>query len=739
MFSESTKNKIKTDVKIKILIVIITIVLIVLMFPQGESIESEVTVGSIWTQSDLIASMPFEILKDPETYNKEKKIAAGKVYPVFVVDNTIARNSLDSLRKYNKYLKKTIDEDLSSGVKSNFNTTFLSDSSYRKFKEIRKFENVISINFRESLNKTFNVSKNILSLVYKRKFFDRNYNQIAKDSVAVREGKFENIVPKTYYNDLQTAKSFLKVEINKMLGKDEQLNKAVYEYLLHFLKPNIIFSQQLTEQAVKLAEDKVPKNIGIIEQNERIVAKHDRITPITKLKIDSYRIAKGQQRGSWMIFFQNLGKFLHIIVVLGLFVIYLFLFRKKIFDDNSKILIISIVLLFTSFLTFLVYQMNVKAPVQLLVLIPVASMLLTILFDSRVGFYGTVAAAFIAGGLRGNDYVFTLMNIFAGGLAAYTVRDIKNRSQIFRSFLYILIGYIIGIIAFGLERFDSVEHILIQSGFAASNALMSPVLTYGLIIFFEKIFKITTELTLLELSDFNNPLLRELTKNAPGTFNHSMTIGTMVESAAESIGANPILARVGAYYHDIGKTLNPEAFVENQMNNINIHEKLEPTESARIIIAHVTDGIKLAKEHKLPDEIINFIPTHHGKMIVSFFYEKAVEKYGEENVDIEDFRYPGPKPNTKETALLMLADACESTVRAMKEPEVQKIENVINNLTQSRIQGGQLDDAPITFADLAKIKESFLNTLISQHHKRIRYPKQDEMENESNENNESNS
>ena len=283
MISESTKSKIKTDVKIRILIVIVTIVLIVLMFPQGESIESEVTVGSIWTQSDLIASMPFEILKDPETYNKEKKIAAEKVYPVFVVNNKIAKISLDSLRKYNKYLKKTIDEDLSSGIKSNFNTTFLSDSSYRQFKEIRKFENVISINFKESLNKIFNASKKILSLIYKKKFFDRNYNQIAKDSVAVREGKFENIVPKTYYNDLNAAQNFLKVEINKMLGKDEHLNKAIYEYLLHFLKPNIIFSQQLTEQAVKLAIDKVPKNIGIVEQNERIVAKHDRITPITKL------------------------------------------------------------------------------------------------------------------------------------------------------------------------------------------------------------------------------------------------------------------------------------------------------------------------------------------------------------------------------------------------------------------------------------------------------------------------
>ncbi|KUG25877.1 membrane protein [hydrocarbon metagenome] len=320
------------------------------------------------------------------------------------------------------------------------------------------------------------------------------------------------------------------------------------------------------------------------------------------------------------------------------------------------------------------------------------------------------------------------MNIVAGGLAAYTVRDIKNRSQIFRSFLYILIGYVVSILAFGLERFSPIEQILIHSGFAASNALISPVMTYGLIIFFERIFKITTDLTLLELTDFNSPLLKQLATKAPGTFTHSMTIGSLVETAAIEIGANPILSRVGAYYHDVGKSFDPGSFVENQLDDRNVHEKLNPQKSAQLIIDHVRRGIELAKEQNLPQDIIDFIPMHHGTMLVSFFYDKAKKEFGEENVKEENFRYPGPKPNSKETALLMLADACESTIRSMTESDPKKIENVINNLVKQRLEDGQLDEAPLTLRDIKKIKESFASILIGQHHKRIRYPKQNEME-----------
>jgi putative nucleotidyltransferase with HDIG domain len=353
---------------------------------------------------------------------------------------------------------------------------------------------------------------------------------------------------------------------------------------------------------------------------------------------------------------------------------------------------------------------------------------MTIIFDSRIGFYTTIIFSLVTAALRGNDYSFAAMNIFAGALSVYTVRDIKNRSQIFTSFFYIFLGYIIAIFAFGLEQFASAQNLLIEISLAASNALISPILTYGLLIFFERIFNITTDLTLLELSNFDNPLLKELARRAPGTFNHSMTVGTMAETAAEKIGANPLLARVGSYFHDIGKTITPQNFVENQLNNQNIHENLTPEESVNLIVRHVYEGIELGKENKLPEEIIDFIPMHHGTNVISFFYDKAIKLYGPVNVKPDSFRYPGPKPNTKETAIAMLADSCESAVRSIDEPNLTKVDNVIGNIIRDRIGSGQLSESPITFSDISKIKEAFISILIGQHHKRIKYPKQEEME-----------
>jgi hypothetical protein len=269
---------------------------------------------------------------------------------------------------------------------------------------------------------------------------------------------------------------------------------------------------------------------------------------------------------------------------------------------------------------------------------------------------------------------------------------------------------------------------LVELAFAGSNALISPVLTYGLLIFFEKFFNITTDLTLLELSNYDRPLLKELARKAPGTFNHSMTIGTMSETAAERINANPLLARVGSYYHDIGKTITPQNFVENQADNQNVHENLSPEESAELIVNHVKEGIQLAEDNDLPQEIIDFIPMHHGTTVMSYFYERAKKLYGEDKVNVDDYRYPGPKPNTKETTIMMLADGCESAVRSVEDPDSEKVENVINGIFKARIDSGQMNDSPVTYSDITKIKETFLTILLGQHHRRIRYPKQDELE-----------
>ncbi|MBZ0179950.1 MAG: HDIG domain-containing protein [Melioribacteraceae bacterium] len=725
-----TKETLKKSMRIRILLILVFAILIVLMFPKGESIESEVSVGSIWVEDDLIASTTFEVLKDPAVYEKEVSAAISTVYPIFVINAETEQKAIDSAKSYAEFLILTIDNELFNASTQMQNPTFLSNTSYNKFKEIRQNEKLLSQKPDWELKQLKRIVETVLSKVYRRGLLNLNYPVIGSDTISVRDGKFERAYPKTTFFDDQSLKSFIENEVKSSTDNDQELTLAIEEFVYHFSTPNIIYNQKMTDTAVELARESVPRNTGVINENERIVAKHDRITEQVKLAIDSYRKAKGSEIGFWGRFIQNIGKFLHVLIILVPLSIYIFLFRKHIFYDNSKILLILIISLFVCSIAFLTLQININLPVELLVLVPVASMLLTIVFDSRIGFYTTIVISLIVGGLYGNNYVLSVTNILAGGLAAYTVRDVKNRNQIFRSFIFILLGYIVATLAFGFERYESIETILINSSLASINAIISPALTYGLIIFIEKSFKITTELTLFELTDFNSPLLKELARNAPGTFTHSMTIGSLVEAAAEKIGANPILARVGAYYHDIGKALSPEVFVENQVEKQSIHEELEPKESAQRIINHVIRGVEWAKKNKLPQEIIDFIPTHHGTMLVSFFYEKAVKLYGEENVDKDDFRYPGPKPFTKETALLMIADACESISRTLETPDPQKVENIITNIIKQRMDDGQLENVPLTLSDLTQIKKSFLNTLIGQHHKRIRYPNQDKLESE---------
>jgi len=287
-----------------------------------------------------------------------------------------------------------------------------------------------------------------------------------------------------------------------------------------------------------------------------------------------------------------------------------------------------------------------------------------------------------------------------------------------------MIGYSISIISIGLERFDNYKTILEQLLYAGINSIFSPVLTFGFLIFFERVFRISTDVTLLELSDFNHPLLKELSSKAPGTFHHSVVIGSLAEAAAESIGANSLLARVGAYYHDIGKILKPEYFIENQVGGKNKHDKLTPHMSTLIIISHVKEGIDLAKKYKLPQMVIDFIPMHHGTTLVKFFYEKALRrrKTSKDQIREIDFKYPGPKPNTKETGIVMLADSVEASVRAMVEPTVPQMEGLIDSLIKSRLLEGELDNCNLTMQEIAKIKSSFLKIFVGIHHKRLKYP-----------------
>ena len=484
----------------------VTIILIVLMFPKGESIEFGVSEGSIWLYDDLIAPFSFPIKKSDELYRAEVEAAKRAVFPIFLDESANKQKSIEALTNYNSYLIKVLDESIESESSTINNPTFLSTPSFLSLQNLRIRERNL-IKSGPPLKNFFNVSSAALNSVYTRGVLSIDSGSQTRDSIALRKGNFDTIEPISKNIFFDQAKNEIVERINRT-EYSEDIKTALVEYTTHFLFPTIVYSSELTQEETTQAQNNVSKYTGIVNENERIIAKHDRVSKEIRLKIESYKESKGELIGGGGLILQAVGKFLHIGLILSLLVTYLFLFRKRIFYDNRKLLMFVIIILFVSFITFLINQVRVQAPLQYLIFIPAAAMILTIIFDSRIGFYSTVIMTLITGALRGNDYTFMAMNLIAGGIAVYSVRDIKNRSQIFRSFLFILLGYILSIFAFGLERFAPWDNLLIESAFATTNALVSPVLTYGLLIFFEKFFKITTDLTLLELSNFDRPLLK---------------------------------------------------------------------------------------------------------------------------------------------------------------------------------------------------------------------------------------
>ena len=578
------------------------------------------------------------------------------------------------------------------------------NSSYQNIKPLLR-QTIISLYSKPVIN----VSKSTLPT---RKISVKRDNQKMMDS---------ELIDKLF--DKSEISGQVRDKINYLI-QDETLRGIFFSVSDKFIKENLIYDKTLTDLEIQNKVEQIPRTIGIVKENERIISKHDPITKNTKLKLDSYKKVRLEKAGVQDYFVQYLGKILIVLVLLTLMVIFLYYIRSRVFSDNSKVALIASLIILVTFFAFVSLKLEINAPVELLVFVSVASIMLTILFDSRLAFFSTVIISFLVAAVRGGDYTIMFYSMAGAALAIFSVRDIKNRSQIFRSFFFILIGYTVSILAVGLDRNESFSKIFIQLIYGSVNSVMSPIIAYGLLIFYEKSFKITTDLTLLELADFNHPLLKELSTKAPGTFHHSIVMGSMSEAAAEAIGANRVLTRVGCYYHDVGKIIRPEYYVENQIERVNRHEALNPNISAKIIISHVKDGMELARKYKLPQEIINFIPMHHGTTLVSYFFNKAKNTTDENKEDVMEntYMYPGPRPQTKETAIVMLADTIEASARVIEDSTPKNLEDKIDEIINKRFMEGQLDECELTLKDLTLIKRSFLNILVGIHHQRIKYP-----------------
>lgn len=356
---------------------------------------------------------------------------------------------------------------------------------------------------------------------------------------------------------------------------------------------------------------------------------------------------------------------------------------------------------------------------------PVAasSMLVTILLNSRLAIVVTVIIAMITGMIYEFSFHVFFVMMISGISGVISIRGARQRRDITRAMLHVAGGTALALLIIGL--FDEWPWIVIRNHTAVGvlNGLISGGITLLFLPYLESFFSRTTNIRLVELADFNQPLLKRLMIEAPGTYHHSLVIASLAEQAAEIIGANALLCRVGAYYHDIGKLVKPEYFIENQTASSNIHDELAPSMSSLVLISHVKEGIAFAKEQKIDDAILQFITMHHGTSRIHFFYHKALEKSAEKKIKDDDFRYPGPKPRTKETAILMLADSVEAASRSLEEPTHPRLKDLVKKISNNKFIDGQFDECPITLADLKSISESFVNTLSSYYHTRVEYPK----------------
>ncbi len=532
----------------------------------------------------------------------------------------------------------------------------------------------------------------------------------------------ERVETQTLYTPKSAYKFIIKKLENDFKGENyhdffQELNIDTY------LVPNLFYEETMSEKVKTSMLSNISLTKGLVKADTRIVLIGDIINDDTFRILESlkkeYKTILGSSQSHYLIL---IGQGLLILCCLVLLFLYLRNFRPQILKDNKKLLFI--LLLITLFVTL--SSLIIKFPqfniyVIPFVLIPVV---LRILIDSRTALFTYVITLLLCGFLAPNSFEFIFLQLSAGIVAIYSLPQLERRGQLVVTAIITFFTYSIIYFAFAITQEGSVHEIEWQNFicFAINGLLLT--FSYSLIYIFEKLFGFISDVTLIELANQNHPALRKLIQHAPGTFQHSLTVANLAEAAINEIGGNPLLVRTGALYHDIGKTKNPVYFIENQMNNRNPHDSLEFDKSAQIITDHVKYGIQIAKKHKVPQQVIDFIQTHHGSGRVQYFYTSFKNKYPDKEIDEEKFTYPGPNPFSKETAVLMMADSVEAASRSLKEKTAETIEALVVSLIDKQVAEKRFEMVDLSFKNIHQIKQIFVQMLINIYHARIEYPKE---------------
>jgi putative nucleotidyltransferase with HDIG domain len=745
----------RKDVAVKASIFVGLLAITLAAFPRGEVYRYAVQVGDEWQGEPLVAPFDFAILKDAGTIAEERRQVRLTTPPIFeripgakekmrANRDTVQAQLERIFEAYAGFLEKKSRGRLVEAIDDSLRYMSLRRNARLKLTE-SQWQRLIDAYVARVpglstasrtprrgprldealLDEAYSFGRQMLSLGV----LDVSIDSILTDEIVVRDLRQHTSQRKDKQSvfGLNEAHTSAREFFERNHPDDMELARLADAFFRAIFQPSLRYMRAETLREWQRKEANISPTRGIVRQGEVIVDSGERVTPEIRRKILSLERAQDERGGGTVGWKITLGQLMLTFATYGLFFLYLFILRRKIFEDNRHVFLIA--LLFAGIIGL--YAIALRLPVVVMYAVPViiVSLVLTILFDSRVSFFATLALAFIGSHLLRYDFEFTFATMIAGALGIFSVRDIKNRGQFFLSAGVVFLGYLWVLGASWLLSRTSFDRFMWDTLMVGVNSFLL-IMALPLLWVFERAFKITTDLTLLELSDTNRPLLKELSVRAPGTFNHSLQVANLAEAAADAIGANALLTRVGALYHDIGKMLKPEYFVENQRPGENPHDGLKPRMSALIIASHVKEGLEIGRQYKLPQVVLDFIPMHHGTTRIEYFYRRALEqaKEGDPPVQESEFRYPGPRPNTKETTILMLADSVEAASRTLANPTHKRLESLIDMIISARREDGQFEDSDLTFRDLTKIKETFLAMLLAIYHVRVKYPGQAEKE-----------
>ena len=685
----------------RISLFVITLVVIVYVFPRQAKFKYEFTKGKPWMHETIIAPFDFSILKSNEVLANEQQIVKEQHTPIFNYNTEIFEiKAEDFVKQFESKWAKD------KKVKKDEKFTFFNLFKQKKIDNKSRKYNLVNFGY-STLNEIY--TKGIIQL---------NTDVVFKSDSRILL-KIGSLAEKKSIDDFYTINSSAN-KINLTANLSDSEYDFMLPILLASLEHNVTYDKASSEALLASTLESINTTQGLIVAGQIIVNKGELVTAERYQKLLSLKHQyEGKQWNLTSYYLVLLGQL--ILVGISLFILFLFIkqHRIQLLYNTTKIsMILTLILLMV-----VISSLTMAIDVNYLYVVPfcISPIILKAFFDNRVALFTHLISTLIIGFIVPNGFEFVFLQLMAGIVSILTVLKMYKRAQLFISVGKIIAVYFLIYIALSITHDGSFAGIELRmlAQFAISGAFT--LFAYPLIFAFEKIFSLVSDVSLLELSDTNSPLLRRLSDEAPGTFQHSMQVANLAEEGVLAIGGNALLTRAGAIYHDIGKLKNPMYFIENQSSGLNPHDELSFDESAEIIISHVLDGIEIAKENNLPDELIDFIRTHHGTTTVQYFYKQFIANFPEEEVDIKDFTYPGPKPYSKETAVLMMADSAEASARSLKNPTAEHIDVLIEKVINKQIEQNQFVNSDITLKEITTIKKLFKKKLVNIHHARVEY------------------